>query len=68
MLRKGAREASKMRKGEFKYPRKKEKNRKDGRRRKTVGVSLNQLMEQTEMECNSTLRFFLITFPVFPTR
>lgn len=43
------------------------------RKRKVRGtrlarVSLNQLMEQTEMECNSALRFFLITFQVFPAR
>lgn len=31
-------------------------------------ISLNQLMEQTEMECNSALRFFLITFQMFPVR
>lgn len=84
VLRKGVRKALKMRrwreKDKFKYL-KKNKSRKGEREkraskrenekeewRKRVRVSLNQLMEQAEMECNSALRFFLIMFPVFPAR
>jgi len=84
VLRKGARKVLKMRrwreKDKFKYLKKikvekRERERRASKRenkkeewRKRVRVSLNQLMEQAEMECNSALRFFLIMFPVFPAR